>query len=100
MQGRWAVRAGAHRAGALLQESADSVLRRSAAASPTYRRYKANHYDVATGEEFWVSGPKTDGKDRLYGERIPVYVDKDVRVECWSQLRGLPHRAQEADSSR
>lgn len=30
----------------------------------------------------------TDGKDRLYGERIPVYVDKDVRVEYWSQIRG------------
>ena len=62
--------------------------------------YKANHYDVATGEEYWVSGPKRDGRDRLYGERVPVHVDEDVRAEYWSHIRGLPHRAHEADASR
>ena len=33
--------------------------------------FKANYYDVATGEEYWISGPKKDGSDRLYGERTP-----------------------------
>lgn len=31
--------------------------------------FKANYFDVDTGEEFWISGPKKDGADRLYGER-------------------------------
>lgn len=62
--------------------------------------YKANHYDVATGEEYWVSGPKRNGGDRLYGERVPVHVDEDVRAEYWADIRGLPHRAHEADASR
>ena len=62
--------------------------------------YKANHYDVAIGEEYWVSGPRKDGADRLYGERLPVHVDEDVRAEYWTQIRGLPHRAHEADANR
>ena len=30
--------------------------------------FKANYYDIETGEEFWISGPRKDGGDRLYGE--------------------------------
>ncbi|MCU1461931.1 MAG: 1-deoxy-D-xylulose-5-phosphate synthase [Acidimicrobiales bacterium] len=41
---------------------------------------KANYYDVETGDEYWISGPKKDGTDRLYGERVAVDVDDDVRV--------------------
>lgn len=65
-----------------------------------YPGYKSNHYDVATGEEYWVSGPKKDGGDRLYGERVPVHVDADVREEYWNSIRGLPHRAADEDASR
>ena len=61
--------------------------------------YKANHYDVATGDHYWVSGPKRKGEDRLYGERVPVYVDEDVREDYWVCIRGLPDRAAEADAS-
>ena len=31
------------------------------------RGFKTNHVDVETGEEFWISGPRKDGEDRLYG---------------------------------
>jgi hypothetical protein len=33
--------------------------------------YKSNDYDVETGEEYWISGPRKDAADRLYGERLP-----------------------------
>lgn len=62
--------------------------------------YKTNHYDVATGEDYWVSGPKKDGGDRLYGEPILVHVDADVREEYWREVRGLPHRAADHNASR
>lgn len=43
--------------------------------------FKSNYYDVETGEEYWISGPRRDGADRLYGEPIPVEIDEDVREE-------------------
>jgi hypothetical protein len=61
--------------------------------------FKANYYDVATGEEYWISGPKKDGSDRLYGERIPVEIDDDVREEYWTAIRGQPSRATESVSN-
>lgn len=54
--------------------------------------YKDNHVDVATGDRYWVSGPRKDGADRLYGEGVPVHIDEDVRVEYWTQIRHLPQR--------
>src|SRR5690349_19314566 len=29
--------------------------------------FKSNYYDVATGHEYWISGCRKDGRDRLYG---------------------------------
>jgi len=55
--------------------------------------FKSNYYDVATGDKYWVSGPKRDGTDRLYGERIPVEIDDDVREEYWTAGRGKPSAA-------
>lgn len=40
----------------------------------------ANHVDLDTGEEYWVSAPKKDGADRLYGN-APVEIDEDAREE-------------------
>jgi hypothetical protein len=31
--------------------------------------FKANYFEVETGEEYWISGCKKDGSTRLYGER-------------------------------
>src|SRR5882762_6338388 len=33
--------------------------------------FKSNYYDVDSGKDYWISGPKRDGSDRLYGERTP-----------------------------
>lgn len=51
--------------------------------------FKANYYDLATGEEFWISGPRKDGQDRLYGGNTPpVEIDADVAEEYWTTIRG------------
>src|SRR4051812_23719600 len=62
--------------------------------------FKSNYYDIETGEEYWISGPRKDGADRLYGEPSPVDVDEDVREEYWTEIRGLSSRAHEADANR
>ncbi|WP_460546946.1 hypothetical protein [Hymenobacter daeguensis] len=49
--------------------------------------FKSNYYDVATGEEYWISGCKKNGADRLYGERLPVAIDEEVREEYWTMIR-------------
>jgi hypothetical protein len=40
--------------------------------------FKSNYFDVATGEKFWISGPRKDGNVRLYGGNAGVEVDPDV----------------------
>ncbi len=52
--------------------------------------FKANYYCVETGEEYWISGCKRDGSDRLYGERVPIHIDRDVREEYWTDIRCKP----------
>jgi hypothetical protein len=52
--------------------------------------FKSNYIDEATGEDYWISGPKRDGRDRLYGERVPIEIDEDVREEYWTTIRNLP----------
>lgn len=52
--------------------------------------FKSNYFDVDTGVEYWISGPKRNGKDRLYGERVPVEIDDDVRAEYWRDIRCQP----------
>jgi hypothetical protein len=49
---------------------------------------KANYFDVETGEQFWISGPRKDGKDRLYKDSTaPVEIDEDVADEYWRDIR-------------
>ncbi len=53
--------------------------------------FKSNYFDVETGDDYWISGPRRDGADRLYGGRTPaVVVDEDVRQEYWAEIRGKP----------
>ena len=54
--------------------------------------FKANYFDVETGDHFWISGCRQDGADRLYGERQPVAIDEDVRQGYWTEIRGKPER--------
>ena len=55
------------------------------------RGFKANYFDTETGDYYWISGCKKDGSDRLYGERLPIYIDDDVREEYWTEIRNMPN---------
>nr|CEL13197.1 FIG01126921: hypothetical protein [Kibdelosporangium sp. MJ126-NF4] len=48
-----------------------------------------NFYDVATGEEFWVSGPKRDRTDGRYSRVLPE-IDDDARRPYEQFLQGAP----------
>ena len=52
--------------------------------------FKANYFDVETGEQYWISGPRRDGADRLYKSDWPVEIDEDVREEYWTDIRKKP----------
>ena len=57
--------------------------------------FKANYYDEATGEEYWISGCKRRGGDRMYGSALPTEIDEDARMEYWRDIRGQPERVHE-----
>lgn len=52
---------------------------------------RGNHYDVETGEEYWVSGVKRNGKDRHWIGSGPVEIDEDARAEYF-RLTGRAER--------
>jgi hypothetical protein len=39
-------------------------------------------------ERYWVSGPRKDGADKLYGGIVQI--DEDARVEYWTKVRERP----------
>lgn len=51
--------------------------------------YKYNFIDTESGDRYWISGCKKDGSDRLYGERVAIHIDDDVREEYWYDIRNL-----------
>jgi hypothetical protein len=57
--------------------------------------FKSNYFEVASGDRYWISGPRKDGQDRLYPGGAPVEIDEDVREEYWSVVRGNPARKDE-----
>jgi hypothetical protein len=52
------------------------------------RGFKANYYDVETGENYWISGCKKKGGDRLYPGKTEI--DEDVLEEYWTEIRKKP----------
>jgi len=62
--------------------------------------FKANYYDIDAGDQFWMSGPRKDGADRLYDEPVPVEIDDDVRDEYWTDIRGQAQRAHDTIANR
>lgn len=52
--------------------------------------FKANYSCVETGEQYWISGPRRDGTDRLYKSDWAVEIDEDVREEYWTEIRKRP----------
>jgi hypothetical protein len=57
------------------------------------RGFKANYYDVESGDEYWISGCRKDGRDRLYTSNLPIEIDEDVRAEYWELIRAKPKLA-------
>lgn len=53
--------------------------------------FKANYYDVETGDQYWISGPRKDGADGLYEPR-PTPIDEDAREEYWTLIRKSPEK--------
>jgi hypothetical protein len=52
--------------------------------------YKASYFDVDTGGDFWISGPRKNGRDRLYNASTkPIEIDDDVSIEYWRDIRGV-----------
>ncbi len=43
--------------------------------------FKANFFEIESGDHFWISGPRKDQNDRLYGGNAGVEIDKDVEDE-------------------
>lgn len=64
------------------------------------RGFKSNYYDIETGDEYWISGCKADGVDRLYGESTPVEIDEDVREEYWTEIRKQPAKSKQLIANR
>jgi hypothetical protein len=54
-----------------------------------------NYYDLETGDEYWISGPKKNGQDRYSWAGEKVKIDPDVREEYWTQIRNQPERVKE-----
>ena len=52
--------------------------------------FKANYFEIGSGDHYWISGPRKDGKDALYPTNVSPEVDADVHDEYWSEIRGLP----------
>lgn len=54
--------------------------------------FKANYFELETRAWFWISGPRKDGADGLYGRVTqPEDVDADVADAYWRDIRGLAH---------
>lgn len=43
--------------------------------------FKANYFEVESGNHYWISGPRRNRSDRLYGGNQGVEVDDDVKEE-------------------
>lgn len=54
-----------------------------------HANHDSNFYDVDSGEEFWLSGPKRDQTDGRYSNRQPE-VDDDARAAYEAFLAGAP----------
>jgi len=50
--------------------------------------FKANYFDSATREYYWISGCKKNGTDALYSTTVEI--DDDAREEYWISIRNKP----------
>ena len=50
--------------------------------------FKANYFDTETLAHYWISGPRKDRNDRLYGGHRNVEIDDDVRSAYFELING------------
>lgn len=50
--------------------------------------FSSNYYDIETGEKYWISGARRDGRDRLFPTSTKTFVDRNI-VEEYLDYRGL-----------
>jgi len=50
--------------------------------------FKSNYYDIDTHDDYWISGPRKDRQDKLYGGKAD-FIDNDVWDEYWRDIRSL-----------
>ena len=43
--------------------------------------FKANYFEVDSGDHYWISGPRKDESNRLYGGNRGVVIDEDIKNE-------------------
>jgi hypothetical protein len=48
-----------------------------------------NYFDIESGEEYWISGPKKNGQDRHWAGSGPVEIDPEAAEEYWKEIREL-----------
>lgn len=42
---------------------------------------KSNFFEISTGDRYWISGPRKDQNDKLYGGNRGVEIDENVKAE-------------------
>ncbi len=47
----------------------------------------ANFFETASGDEYWISGPKKNGQDRHWAGGGDVEIDADIADEYWADIR-------------
>lgn len=52
--------------------------------------WKANFYEKATGDHFWIEACRRDGRDALYNTSVEV--DEDALEEYWVKIRRRPEQ--------
>ena len=49
--------------------------------------FKSNYFETESGNHYWISGPRKDGNNRLYGGNKGVQIDEDVLEEYKSFIK-------------
>lgn len=49
--------------------------------------FKANYFETESGDHYWISGPRKDQNDRLYGGNLGIVIDPDVEIEYQKYIR-------------
>ena len=49
--------------------------------------FKANYFEIESLDHYWISGPRKDQNNRLYGGNRGVEIDEDVKEEYKEIIR-------------